>query len=1116
MKELCSFLCAASLCLTISAADGQDDFATATAQRVDRLIGAMTLEEKVGQTVMEIRPIPRLGIPGYDWWNECLHGVGRADRATVFPQAIGLAAMWDESLMHELATVISDEARAKHHEFLRQVAPGIAADRPDSLWKVRKFDDWYARCPCPYRYHGLTFWSPNINIFRDPRWGRGQETYGEDPYLTGRTAVAFIRGLQGDDPHYLKLAATAKHFAVHSGPESSRHVFDARISERDLRETYLPAFRMAVQEGKVASVMGAYNRVDGAPACANRRLLDEILRKEWGFDGVVVSDVDAVIDVCQGHHYAKSFEEAAAVALRAGCDLNGGPCYNKLLDAVRQKLVSEAEIDVAVRRNLTLLSRLGIFDPPEKVPYSRIPISVNDSLQHRAVALQAARESIVLLKNENQCLPLKKDLHKIAVIGPNADDAEVLLGNYNGTPSASVTPLAGIRRKVSPATRVDYVRGCDLAKPGIDRKAVDLARDADVVVMVMGISPRLEGEEMPVHVPGFSGGDRTRLELPGSQEELLQAVQATGKPVVLVLLNGSALAISWAQARLPAIVETWYGGEEAGTALADVLFGDYNPAGRLPVTFYKTADDLPPFDDYAMAGRTYRYFAKEVLYPFGYGLSYTKFEYGNLVITPDSTPANKKITVSATVKNVGPRDGEEVAQLYLSAGNTSVPEPIRQLQGFRRIKLKAGETQRVDFTLTPYQLSLVNDRGKRVVEPGEFRISVGGGQTRVKSVAGPQTSDAVEGTLRIVGDAVPIDTIDGLDSGAVKPSASHSPVGLKDAYSGKFLIGAANDLGYLSDSEQANIKANYNVVTPENCMKPQPIHPEEKSYNWSAPDRLVKWCEENHIKVWGHTLCWHGQTGRWFFDPGRDGKPVTRELAMARLKEHISTVVGRYQGRILGWDVVNEAIDDRGAGSSENLRRGNWYRTIGPDYLTLAFKWAHEADPKAKLNYNDYNIEQGAVRGGGKHASSMMLLKRLIQEGAPITGVGIQGHWHLNTNPDDVEKAITDYESLGLKVSISELDVTAAGTNSGALPAGRGRGVTIPPEAFQQQAKVYAKLFAIFKRHAGTIERVTLWGLSDRRSWLSAQRPLLFDAQMQPKPAYQAVLDVGLGKDKQN
>jgi beta-glucosidase len=755
-----NFLAAAcALWLAMAAhARSDDDFARSIGQRVDRLVAAMSLEEKIGQTVMEIRPVPRLGIQSYDWWNECLHGVGRAGTATVFPQAIGLAAMWDEPLMHQVATVISDEARAKHHEFLRRLGQTHDLERPDALWKVQSFDNWYAHCKCPYRYHGLTFWSPNVNIFRDPRWGRGQETYGEDPYLTGRTAVAFIRGLQGDDPRYLKLAATAKHFAVHSGPESSRHHFDARISERDLRETYLPAFRMAVREGRVASIMGAYNRIDGVPACVNRRLLDDILRKEWGFDGVVVSDVDAVIDVCQGHHYARSLEEAAALGIQAGCDLNGGPCYNKLAAAVGQRLVGAAEIDASVRRNLTLLMRLGIYDPPEKVPYAHIPISVNDCPRHRAVALQAARESVVLLKNENQCLPLvAKRLRTIAVIGPNADDPEVLLGNYNGTPSASVTPLSGIRRKAGPGTRVEYLRGCSLGRPGIDAKAVELARRADVVVMVMGISPRLEGEEMKVDVPGFSGGDRTRLDLPGSQEDLLKAVYATGKPVVLVLLNGSALAIPWAQAHLPAIVETWYGGEEAGTALADVLFGDYNPAGRLPVTFYKSVADLPPFDDYAMAGRTYRYCAKEVLYPFGYGLSYTKFAYSHLTIAPEAAAAGTAVTVSVDVTNAGPRDGNEVAQLYVVARRPSVPEPIRQLQGFRRVRLRAGQTERLSFTLTPYQFSLVNAQNKRVVEPGEYQISVGGGQTHVKSVAPPPTSGAVEAALRIVGHAVGVD-----------------------------------------------------------------------------------------------------------------------------------------------------------------------------------------------------------------------------------------------------------------------------------------------------------------------------------------------------------------------
>ena len=750
--------CCTALFLAIAAhVSAGDDFTASIRERVDALVSQMTLEEKVGQTVMEIRPVERLGIKNYDWWNECLHGVGRAGTATVFPQAIGLAAMWDETLMHQAATVISDEARAKHHDFLRQrQRHPDPLERPDSLWKLQSFDNWYSRCKCPWRYHGLTFWSPNINIFRDPRWGRGQETYGEDPYLTGRMAVAFIKGLQGDDPRYLKLVATAKHFAVHSGPESARHHFDAQISQRDLRETYLPAFRMAVKEGKVASVMGAYNRVNGAPACANRQLLDDILRKEWGFEGTVVSDVDAVIDVYEHHHYASSFEQAAAVSLKAGCDLNGGPCYNKLTAAVKQGLIREAEIEVAVKRNLTTLMRLGLYDPPEKVPYAQIPITVNDCPRHRAIALQAARESIVLLKNDKNCLPLRKDLKKIAVIGPNANDPEVLLGNYNGTPSASVTPLEGIRRKVAPGTRVEYLRGCDLAKPGVDAKAVQLARSADVVVMVMGISPRLEGEEMKVDFPGFAGGDRTRLDLPGSQEELLKAVYATGKPVVLVLLNGSALAVNWANARLPAILETWYGGEEAGTALADVLFGDFNPAGRLPVTFYKTVDDLPPFEDYRMAGRTYRYFDREVLYPFGFGLSYTKFAYRNLKIAPAATTADRNITVSVELANVGPRDGEEVVQLYVTDQQTSVPEPIRQLQGFRRVFLQAGQAQTVSFSLTPYQLSLINARDRRVVEPGKFRISVGGGQGRVKSAAQRPTSGAIEGELLIVGSAVEV------------------------------------------------------------------------------------------------------------------------------------------------------------------------------------------------------------------------------------------------------------------------------------------------------------------------------------------------------------------------
>jgi len=722
-------------------------------ERVDKMVSQMTLEEKVGQMVMEIRPVERLGIKSYDWWNECLHGVGRAGVATVFPQAIGLAAMWDEELMNRVATAISDEARAKRNDFLeKNKNKPEDYDRPKSLWKLEPVTSgWWGKCPCPYRYHGLTYWSPNINIFRDPRWGRGQETYGEDPYLTGRMAVSFINGLQGDNPKYLKLAATAKHFAVHSGPEPSRHNFDARVSERDLRETYLAAFRMAVVDGKVASIMGAYNRVDGVPSCASKRLLGDILRREWGFDGVVVSDVDAILDIPDGHKYARNYAEAAAVSVKSGCDLSGGPSYNTLTDAAKNGLITENEIDVSVKRNLTLLMKLGIFDPPEKVPYASIPISVNDCAAHRELALKAARASIVLLKNHKESLPLRKDLKKIAVIGPNADDPEVLLGNYSGTPSVSCTPLQGIKKKAGPGTQVEYIRGCEHAKPGIDPKAVDLARSADVVIMIMGISPRLEGEEMDVTFPGFSGGDRTSLNLPGSQEELLKAVHATGKPVVLVLLSGSALAVNWANDNVGAILQTWYGGEEAGTALADVLFGDYNPAGRLPVTFYKDVSDLPPFDDYSMAGRTYRYFSGEVLYPFGYGLSYTKFKYSGLKITPDSTPADRNISVSVDVSNAGSRDGEEVVQLYVTDLKTSVPEPIRQLQGFKRLFLKSGEKQTVTFQITPYQLSLINEVNKRVVEPGKFLISAGGRQPEVKSRAKGDTTGTISRNLTITG-----------------------------------------------------------------------------------------------------------------------------------------------------------------------------------------------------------------------------------------------------------------------------------------------------------------------------------------------------------------------------
>ena len=673
--------------------------------RVNDLVSRMTLEEKVLQMQNAAPAIERLGIPAYDWWNEALHGVARAGYATVFPQAIGLAATWDTKLMHQVADVISTEARAKHHEFIR--------------------NNQHAR------YEGLTFWSPNINIFRDPRWGRGQETYGEDPYLTARLGVEFVKGLQGNDPRYFKVIATPKHYAVHSGPEPERHGFDAKAYERDLRETYLPAFRATIVEGKAGSVMCAYNRTNEEPCCANTRLMTDILRGEWGFNGYVVSDCGAISDIWKGHKFAKTEAEASALAVRAGTDLTCGGEYASLIQALKQGLITEAEIDTALKRLMTARFRLGMFDPPEMVPYARIPFSQNDTPEHRQLALQSARESIVLLKNANATLPLRKDVKSIAVIGPNADAPEVLWGNYNGRPSRLITPLAGIKDAVSADTKIVYAAGSTLAgdSPQADKmieEAVKAARESDASVLVLGLSSKLEGEEMKVDVPGFHGGDRTDLSLPQSQEALLKAVVATGKPVVVVLLSGSAIAVNWANDHAPAILQAWYPGGEGGTAIADVLFGDYNPAGRLPVTFYKSVDQLPPFTDYSMQGRTYRYFKGEPLYPFGYGLSYTRFAYSNLRV--NSVKAGEPVMATVDVTNTGEREGDEVVQLYLTDVAASAPVPIRTLVGFERISLRPREKRTVTFTITPRQMSLIDNNDKRVIEPGEFLISVGGSQ----------------------------------------------------------------------------------------------------------------------------------------------------------------------------------------------------------------------------------------------------------------------------------------------------------------------------------------------------------------------------------------------------
>ena len=708
------------------------------AERAADLVGRLTLEEKVAQLMHAAPAIPRLGIPAYDWWSEALHGVARAGIATVFPQSIGLGATWDSALVHRVAAVISTEARAKYAQAQGEGRRGT--------------------------YEGLTFWSPNINIFRDPRWGRGMETYGEDPFLTGELAVAFVRGMQGDDPRYLKVVATPKHFAVHSGPEPLRHGFDAVVDRRDLLETYLPAFEAAVRPGGGGawSVMCAYNAVNGPPACADTLLLEHYLRREWGFRGYVVSDCDAVDDIRSGHHAAPDEATAAAMALAAGTDLDCGDAYRSLVDAVHRGLVSEAAVDTALTRLVLARLRLGMFDPPALVPYASIPADDNDTPAHRALALEATRESVVLLKNAGGILPLRPGLRRVAVIGPDAADVAVLLGNYHGTPAAPVTPLAGLRARLPGATIV-YARGSVWAEgqPGSDSataaalrdSAVVVARGADVAVLFLGLSPKLEGEEMDVHLPGFDGGDRTSLALPAPQEALLQAVVATGTPVVLVLLNGGALAVDWAAAHVPAIVEAWYPGQAAGTAIADVLFGDYDPAGRLPVTFYRSVSQLPPFTDYAMAGRTYRYFRGDVLYPFGYGLSYARFRYRDLRV-PRSVRAGAPVPVSVAVENAGSRAGDEVVELYVTIPGARVPVPIRSLEGFTRVSLKPGERRRVRFTLQPRQLSVIDAAMRRVEEPGTIEISVGGEQPDQR-VRAP-TTEVLRARFVVTGEPLPL------------------------------------------------------------------------------------------------------------------------------------------------------------------------------------------------------------------------------------------------------------------------------------------------------------------------------------------------------------------------
>jgi beta-glucosidase len=683
--------------------------------RARDLVSRLTVAEKGAQMLHEAPAIPRLGIPEYNWWNECLHGVARAGVATVFPQAIGLAAIWSAERLAQIARVIADEARAKHHEFARQGDRGY--------------------------YKGLTFWTPNINIFRDPRWGRGHETYGECPYLTAELGVAFCTALQGDDPKYLKLVATPKHFAVHSGPEGLRHSFDALASPKDLRETYLPAFRACIVDAKAYSIMSAYNRTNGEPCSSSKALLVDILREEWKFEGYVVSDCWAIRDIHEHHKVTRTPEESAAVSVKAGCDLNCGCTYEHIPAAVEQGLLDEKDLDVCLTRLFVARLKLGMFDPPAEVPFSSIPYEVNDSPAHAELARVAARESLVLLKNQGSLLPLPKDLGSIAVIGPNANDPSILVGNYFGIPSDPVTPLQGVRAAVSPETKVWYTQGCKLTgtkREGLNNsaalfsEALSMASRADVTVLCLGLSAEIEGEQGDVS-NSEAAGDKTTLDLPGLQQQLLEAVVALGKPTVLVLLAGSALSINWADEHVRAIVQAWYPGQATGQALADVLFGDYSPGGRLPITFPRSLADVPEFTDYRMKGRTYRYAEKEPLYPFGYGLSYTRFEYSNIRADKQALGSRDEVVVSAEVANVGERAGDEVVQLYVKALDAPFVVPLHELRGFVRIPLEPGQAQRISFTLTARDLSLIDMSGKRVFLPGRVRVYMGGSQPDERS-----------------------------------------------------------------------------------------------------------------------------------------------------------------------------------------------------------------------------------------------------------------------------------------------------------------------------------------------------------------------------------------------
>ncbi|UCH15914.1 MAG: glycoside hydrolase family 3 C-terminal domain-containing protein [Bacteroidales bacterium] len=651
--------------------------------------------------------IPRLDIPEYNWWNECLHGVARSGVATIFPQSIGLGATFDSDLVFRIGTAISDEARAMYNA---SVAKGYRL-----------------------QYSGLTFWTPNINIFRDPRWGRGQETYGEDPYLTSVLSVSLVKGLQGDNRRYLKTAACAKHFAVHSGPEELRHEFNAIASPKDMYETYLPAFKSLVDAG-VESVMCAYNRTNDEPCCASKFLLKDVLRKDWGFEGHIVSDCGALRDFYGGHNISADSIEAAALALKHGVNLNCGWVYYALTDAVNRGLVEENELDDVLATLLKTRFKLGLFDPPELNPYNSIPQEVINCDEHRELAREAATKSIVLLKN-NGILPLKKDLPLYYITGPGAANIEVLIGNYYGVNNNMVTIIEGLASKIKPGSQLQYRHGCLLDRYNINRLdwTTKIARRADVTFVVLGLSGLLEGEEgASIASPNY--GDWIDYDLPANQVDFLRALRKDNtKPIVAIITGGCPVNLSEIHELADAVLMVWYPGEEGGNAVGDIIFGDVSPSGRLPVTFPKSLNQLPAYEDYSMEGRTYRYMKKKPMYPFGYGLGYSSFEYSDLKLSSKKIKINAPVDIKVTVTNTSHLEGEEVIQLYITDMEASVRTPLYSLKDFKRISLKPGESKTINFSVIPEMLELINENGESILEPGEFKITIGGSLPGIRS-----------------------------------------------------------------------------------------------------------------------------------------------------------------------------------------------------------------------------------------------------------------------------------------------------------------------------------------------------------------------------------------------